>query len=49
MSVYLFFSVVRSGQFVGLAKLTSGYKEESFQYWWEIRNGRDISMYNGFM
>ncbi|CAD8141602.1 unnamed protein product [Paramecium pentaurelia] len=35
--VYLFFSVVRSGQFVGVAKLTSGYKEESFQYWWEIK------------
>ncbi|CAD8053278.1 unnamed protein product [Paramecium sonneborni] len=36
-TVYLFFSVVRSGQFVGVAKLTSGYKDESFQYWWEIK------------
>ncbi|KAM3140207.1 hypothetical protein pb186bvf_007760 [Paramecium bursaria] len=36
-SVYLFYSVVKSGQFVGVAKLSSGYKEESFQYWWEIK------------
>ena len=35
--MFLFYSVVKSGQFVGVAKLTSTYKEESFPLWWESK------------
>ncbi|EGR27167.1 YTH YT521-B-like family protein, putative [Ichthyophthirius multifiliis] len=33
--VFLFFSVVKSGQFVGVAKLKSGFIDETFSYWWQ--------------
>ena len=32
---YLFFSVVKSGMFEGVAKLSSGMHEQTFPYWWE--------------
>lgn len=34
VDVYLFFSVVKSGQFIGVAKLKSSFQEETFSYWW---------------
>lgn len=37
LEVFLFFSVVRSGQFVGVARLTSRYKEDSFPFWWQSK------------
>jgi len=33
--IFLFYSVVRSGQFVGVAQMTSKIIEKSFQFWWE--------------
>jgi hypothetical protein len=33
--IFLFYSVMKSGQFVGVAKLKSGQIEEDFEYWWE--------------
>jgi len=33
--VYLFYSVVKSGQFVGVARLLSGLTQEDFAYWWQ--------------
>ncbi|KAL4495563.1 hypothetical protein ABPG72_020304 [Tetrahymena utriculariae] len=35
VDVYLFFSVVKSGQFIGVAKLKSSFQEETFSYWWQ--------------
>jgi hypothetical protein len=32
--IYLFYSVVKSGQFVGVAKMKSDLQDESFSYWW---------------
>ena len=34
-NIFLFFSVVKSGMFEGVARLTSGINEETFPYWWE--------------
>lgn len=31
---YLFFSAVKSGMFEGVARLKSGYHEETFPFWW---------------
>jgi len=33
--IYLFFSVVRSGQFSAVAQMNSGIQEKHFQFWWE--------------
>lgn len=33
--IYLFFSVVKSGMFEGVARLTSGLIEDTFPYWWD--------------
>ncbi|KRX03029.1 hypothetical protein PPERSA_08104 [Pseudocohnilembus persalinus] len=33
--IYLFFSVVKSGQFVGIAKLKSGLQDKNFAFWWQ--------------
>lgn len=34
--LYLFFTVVKSGQFVGVAQMTSELKfNQIFNYWWE--------------
>lgn len=32
--IFLFYSVVKSGQFVGVARMKSNLKEETFPYWW---------------
>lgn len=34
-NTYLFFSAVKSGMFEGVARLKSGYHEETFPFWWE--------------
>eukprot|EP00828_Plagiopyla_frontata_P026586 TRINITY_DN3473_c0_g1_i2.p1 TRINITY_DN3473_c0_g1~~TRINITY_DN3473_c0_g1_i2.p1 ORF type:complete len:258 (+),score=55.54 TRINITY_DN3473_c0_g1_i2:39-776(+) len=34
-NVFLFFSVVKSGQFEGVAKLTSELQQINFPYWWQ--------------
>ena len=36
-NVFLFYSVVKSGQFVGVAKLVSDLQDESFPYWWQLK------------
>lgn len=35
INTYLFFSAVKSGMFEGVARLKSGYHEETFPFWWE--------------
>eukprot|EP00825_Cyclidium_porcatum_P039217 TRINITY_DN46_c0_g1_i2.p1 TRINITY_DN46_c0_g1~~TRINITY_DN46_c0_g1_i2.p1 ORF type:complete len:373 (-),score=59.23 TRINITY_DN46_c0_g1_i2:676-1794(-) len=41
--IYLFFSVVKSGQFSGVAKLIDQLDEtQSFAYWWQIHKWRGI-------
>ena len=37
---YLFFSAVKSGHFEGVARLASGYHEETFPFWWENQHGK---------
>lgn len=37
---YLFFSAVKSGHFEGVARLISGYHEETFPFWWENQHGK---------
>lgn len=32
--VFLFYSVVKSGQFVGAAELISNKHDDSFEFWW---------------
>ena len=33
--VFLFYSVVKSGQFVGVARLASNKFDETFDLWWQ--------------
>eukprot|EP01016_Furgasonia_blochmanni_P044654 TRINITY_DN621_c0_g3_i1.p1 TRINITY_DN621_c0_g3~~TRINITY_DN621_c0_g3_i1.p1 ORF type:complete len:354 (-),score=120.11 TRINITY_DN621_c0_g3_i1:432-1493(-) len=33
--VLLVYSVVKSGQFLGVAQITSAYNAETFEYWWQ--------------
>lgn len=35
INTYLFFSAVKSGMFEGVARLKSGFHEETFPFWWE--------------
>ena len=32
---YFFFSAVKSGMFEGVAKLVSGYYDDTFPFWWQ--------------
>jgi hypothetical protein len=34
LETYLIFSVVKSGMFDGVARLKSGYHDETFPFWW---------------
>ena len=40
VDTYLFFSAVKSGHFQGVARLASGYHEETFPFWWENQHGK---------
>jgi hypothetical protein len=40
VDTYLFFSAVKSGHFEGVARLISGYHEETFPFWWENQHGK---------
>lgn len=40
VDTYLFFSAVKSGHFEGVARLVSGYHEETFPFWWENQHGK---------
>lgn len=33
--IYLFFTVVKSGMFEGVARLASNLVEDTFPYWWD--------------